>query len=120
MMAKCRVAPLVGMTIPRSELQSLTMLTRMIMVVAEAYPARFVSISMYTDSMCSIGVLSKTSALKPYFSHRVSKILQIRQQLQELTDTLVPVHHMAGEMNPADLGTRGTTKLSDLQAKSMW
>ena len=38
LLAKCRVAPLLGMPIPRGELQALTILTRMLLVVAEAYP----------------------------------------------------------------------------------
>ena len=50
------------MTIPRGELQALTILTRMLVVVAEASPAQFLSISTYTDSMCSLGALNKTSA----------------------------------------------------------
>ena len=74
LMGKCRVAPLLGMTVPRGEMQSLTILTRLMVVAAEAFPARFLSISSYTDSMCSIGALSKTSTtLKPYFGNRVSE-----------------------------------------------
>ena len=121
MLAKCRVAPLLGMTIPRGELQSLTILTRMLLVVAEAYPARFQSISTYTDSMCSLGALCKTmSALRPYFSHRVSEIHQIREQLSMLTDELAPVHHIQGTLNPADQGTRGNVSVADLGQGSRW
>ena len=78
MVAKCRVTPLIGMTIPRGELQSLTMLTRMLVVVAETYPERFASISTYTDSMSSMGTLGKkSSTLKPYFANRVSEITSL-------------------------------------------
>ena len=120
-MAKCRVAPLVGMTIPRGELQSLTMLTRMLLVVAETYPLRFDSVSTYTDSMCSLGALGRTtSTLKPYFANRVSEILQLRVRLSELTSDLAPVHHVEGVQNPADLGTRGTATMDDLLMGSRW
>ena len=95
LLAKCRVAPLLGMTVPRGEMQSLTILTRLMVVAAEAFPARFTSMSAYTDSMCSIGALSKMStALKPYFGNRVSEIQHLRAQLAELTDDLAPVHHI--------------------------
>ena len=115
LMAKCRVAPLLGMTVPRGEMQSLTILTRLMVVAAEAFPARFASVSAYTDSMCSIGALSKTStALKPYFGNRVSEIQHLRSQLAELTDDLAPVHHIPGSINPADVGTRSGVLVEDL------
>ena len=121
LMGKCRVAPLLGMTIPRGELQSLTMFHRMLLVVAEAFPVRFATISAYTDSLCSVGALHKNGALmKPFFSNRVSEILQLWSQLTELTDGLQPVHHVIGSDNPADIGTRGQAKPGDLEAGSKW
>ena len=93
----------------------------MLLVVAEAYPSRFASISSYTYLMCSMGALSKmSSTLKPYFANRVSEILQLRGQLQELTNELAPVHHVRGEENPADVGTRGSAKLANLGPGSVW
>ena len=107
LLAKCRVAPLLGMTVPRGELQSLTILTRLQLVAAEAFPVRFQSISSFTDSMCTLGALEKMSTtLKPYFGNRVSEILHLRTQLETLTDLLPPVHHVPGVGNPADIGTR--------------
>ena len=121
LMGKCRVAPLVGMTIPRGEMQSLTILSRLLVVVAEAYPSTFASISTFTDSMCSIGALAKVStALKPYFGNRVSEILQLRSKLQEMTTDLAPVHHIPGEGNPADVGTRPGMRASQLGPGSLW
>ena len=121
LMGKCRVAPLLGMTVPRGEMQSLTILTRLMLVAAEAYPARFQSISSYTDSMCSIGALGRTSTtLKPYFGNRVSEIQHLRAQLTDLTDDLAPVHHVPGSLNPADLGTRGGVLVEELSEGSLW
>ena len=121
LMAKCRVAPLVGMTIPRGEMQSLTILSRLLVVVAEAYPSRFASISTFTDSMCSIGALAKIStALKPFFGNRVSEILQLRAKLREVTEDLAPVHHIPGEGNPADVGTRPGVRACQLGPESLW
>ena len=120
-MAKCRVAPLLSMTIPRGEMQSLVILTRLLVGVAEAFPARFASISSYTDSMSSLGALAKTStALKPYFGNRVSEIQHLREQLREVTDDLTPVHHIPGDTNPADIGTRGRVRVDELGRGSTW
>ena len=91
------------------------------MVAVEAFPARFLSISSYTDSMCSIGALSKTStAMKPYFGNRVSEIQHLRAQLAEYTDDLAPVHHIPGSCNPADVGTRSGVLVEDLSEGSLW
>ena len=121
LMGKCRVAPLLGMTVPRGEMQSLVILTRLMLVAVEAFPARFLSISAYTDSMCSLGALCRTStALKPYFGNRVSEIQHLRSQLAELTDDLAPVHHIPGNLNPADIGTRGGVLVSELSEGSTW
>ena len=105
LLGKCRVAPLLGMTIPRGELQSLVILNRLLLVVVEAMPSRVKSISTFTDSLCSIGALEKSSGtLRPYFANRVAEIRQIRSQLQEFTDSLNPVQHIPGTTNPAGLG----------------
>ena len=121
LMGKCRVAPLLGMTIPRGEMQSLVILTRLTLVAAEEFPTRFESISSFTDSMCSIGALMKTStALKPFFGNRVSEIQRLRLDLSEMTDNLAPVHHIPGELNPADIGTRGGVKVEELGCDSLW
>ena len=121
LMGKCRVAPLLGMTIPRGEMQSLTILARLLVVVAEAYPSQFASISMYTDSMCSIGALAKVStALKPYFGNQVSEILQLRAKLEGMTTDLPPVHHIPGDGNPADIGTRAGVCADQLGPDSLW
>ena len=40
LMGKCRVAPLLGMTIPRGEMQSLTILSRLLVVVGRSVPCQ--------------------------------------------------------------------------------
>ena len=110
---KCRVAPLLGTTIPRGELQALLVLHRLIATVTEAYPFRPKSISVYTDSLCSIGALQKlTASLKPYFANRVMEIIRIRATLITSTDDLAPVSHV--------LGTRGTVGVGELGPGSTW
>ena len=121
LIGKCRVAPLVGMTIPRGELQALVILHRLLLVVVEAFPSRVASISAYTDSLCSLGALGKPgSHMRPYFANRVSEVWQLRDQLTQFTDFLVPVRHVPGTQNPSDVGTRGTAELKDLGQGSAW
>ena len=97
LLAKCRVTPLLGATIPRGEHQSLVILHRLALVIAESFPASFASMSLYTDSLCSIGALQKDGGiLCPFFANRVSEVKRIRVQLQDYTDKLPPVSHMPG------------------------
>ena len=71
--AKCRVAPLLGMTVPRGELQALLILHRLLLSATENFPHRFGSISAFTDSQCSIGALEKKgNTMHPYFENRAS------------------------------------------------
>ena len=78
---KCRVSPLQGTTVPRGELQALVVLHRLLLTVVQAFPYKFVTVTAYTDSMCSLGALQKsTAALRPFFGNRVMEIQRIRQQ----------------------------------------
>ena len=118
---RCRVAPLLGTTIPRGELQALVVLHRLISTIVDAYPYRFESISTFTDSLCSVGAMQKScSALCPYFANRVLEILRICEQLEQFTNDLAPISHIAGSQNPADLGTRGLVQVGDLGPNSTW
>ena len=119
MTGKCRVAPLVGTTIPRGELQALVVvLHRLVLAVTEAYPYKFRSIDVFTDSLCSMGALEKSSTtLRPFFGNRVAEIRRIREQLEALTDCLAPISHVPGEDNPADLGTTGQVGIGDHRAR---
>ena len=71
--------------------------------------------------MCSVGALRKSDGLlKPYFTNRTSKIKRIRTRLEEIVGCLMPVHHIAGNINHADLGTCGQAKMQDLGPTSVW
>ena len=118
---KCRVAPLVGTTIPRGELQGLVVLHRLVLAVVEAYPYRFKSIDVFTDSLCSMGALEKSSAaLRPFFGNRAAEVHRIRGELEARSDYLAPISHIPGEENPADLGTRGQVGIGDIGPGSTW
>ena len=91
------------------------------MTVVQAYPLRFSSIHLYTDSLCTVGALKKhPSSMKPFFGNRVAEVARIREQIATFTDDLRPVSHIPGESNPADVGTRGLVGVGDLGPGSMW
>ena len=118
---KCRVAPLLGSTIPRGELQAIVILHRLIATIIDAFPFQFASISTYSDSLCSIGAMYKSSStLRPYFANRVLEVLRWREQIQLKTAELAPISHVPGEQNPADLGTRGAVGIGELGLDSTW
>ena len=112
---KCRVSPL------RGELQALVVLHRLLLTVMQAFPYQFLTVSAYTDLMCSLGALQKsTAALRPFFGNRVMEIIRLREQIHEMVVGLPPVGHVPGEQNPADLGTRGKVSVGDLGPSSTW
>ena len=96
-------------------------LHRMLLTVIQAFPYKFATASAYTDSMCSLGALEKsTAALRPFFGNRVMEITRLREQIQEMVVSLPPVGHVPGDQNPADLGTRGEVSVGDLGPSSTW
>ena len=38
----------------------------------------------------------------------------------DLMDDLAPVHHVKGDINPADQGTRGNVSVANLGLRSRW
>ena len=122
MIAKSRVTPINGtITVPRAEIQSLTMLTRGLTLVARTMSDKPERVIICGDSECSIAALEKTGGvLGPYFTNRVSEIQENIRQLAELSEIVEPVQHIAGELNPADLGTRGHATIADVSEDSVW
>ena len=121
MMAKSRVTPINGTTVPQAEMQSLAMLTRGLLMIAKTMPDKPERAIICGDSECSIAALKKTGGvLGPYFANRVSEIQENISQLEELVDKVEPVQHIAGDLNPADLGTRGHATLEELDKDSIW
>jgi transposase InsO family protein len=121
MMAKCRVAPLSGTSIPRGELQAMVVLLRLMASMVSSLWMKVGKITVFSDSQCTLAALRKVGApLRPYFANRVSESLALLKELEKLCDTVVRVRHVPGKLNPADLGTRGTATMTDLGSHSTW
>ena len=112
--SKSRVPPTQELTIPRLELLSALLLSRLIAVVsANLKPILPINgLKCYTDSIVAFFWIRGTDKTwKPFVNNRVTEIR-----------THVPPehwHHCAGVSNPADLPSRGLTLL-ELSVSQLW
>ena len=72
--AKARVAPVKGITAPRSEISGFLILTRLLKVLVNAMEVKPSRITIAVDSQCTISAIEKSGGvLAPYFAARVSE-----------------------------------------------
>ena len=97
------------------------MLTRGMNLVATTISKKPEKAIICGDSECSIAALDKSSGvLCPSFANRVSEVHENIRHLREILDDVNPVYHVAGELNPADLGTRGHATVDEVNRNSIW
>ena len=112
--AKTRVAPLRAQTIPRLELLSALLLSRLITSVSDSLNSTLPQLQLkcFTDSQVALFWIRGTDKeWKPFVRNRVTEIRR-----------LVPPsswHHCSGETNPADLPSRGLS-LVELSVNHLW
>ena len=122
--AKARVTPQSGFTIPRAELSGMTLQSRLTLTTVKALQTdrsmRPTGVVMMNDSRCSISSVDKSStALKPFFHNRVSEILETMAEMRKYCQ-VEEIQHVSGDLNPADLATRGLAKAPELGPESFW
>ena len=115
-LCKAKVPPLRGLTVPRGELTALTLQSRLVLVVVRAlqklkYPP--VSCIMLSDSKCAISSIDTNRSLLPYFQNRVAEIRENMDHLRELCK-VEDVHYVESALNPSDLSTKASAKVSEL------
>ena len=100
----------------------MVMLVRIITIVLRAAAFMCNRVSLATDSACCIAALNRPGAtLHPYFANRVAEITHSLTELrQEFEGEIKSFSHIEGKLNPADVGTRSGTRLSDLGPGSKW
>ena len=120
-MAKSRVAPLGGTSVPRTEMSSAALLARLTLLVLRASGFRPQETVMALDSECSVAALKKKDGLlRPFFSHRAAEVNDALLEMKSICPLVQPVLAVRGEDNPADLATRGLATASDLGPASSW
>ena len=137
--AKARVTPSKGMTVPRSELNSLLITTRLILNICTAMYVKPTRITLMGDSECTISSYeAEHTVLASYFANRVYECEQNLDKVgtkipdsytvhKELADEDIKerpqvdaLQHVAGILNTADIATRGHATYDDVKADSEW
>ena len=73
--AMLKVAPLDGLTVPRSELSALQILTRLLSKTIKVLPETFSDVPILGDSTCVISAMDKVAtSFNPYMHSRISDI----------------------------------------------
>lgn len=112
--AKTRVVPLINITVPRLELLSALLLSRLIVSVKNALELE-VTLGdpvCYTDSKVALCWIQGEN--KPWKQFVQNRVVTIR--------SLVPAErwkHCPGKLNPADIPSRGTSAL-ELKKNNLW
>ena len=124
LLAKARVTPLTGHTVPRSELSGTLLESRLGLTAVKALHLEETiaakGLIMLSDSKCSISAIDTTTrVLKPFFHNKVSEILDNMNQISKYCP-IESVHYVSSMENPADLATRGNISVSDLGPLSFW
>ena len=112
--SKTRVAPLQSQTIPRLELLSAFLLSKLVTSVVDclSFTLPQIELRCYTDSQVALFWIQGTAKeWKPFVNNRVK---EIRKRVH-------PNHwcHCPGSSNPADLPSRGLTPL-ELSVSQLW
>ena len=112
--AKTRVAPLIVQTIPRLELLSAFLLSKLMVSVHNSLQHQITHLNMrcYTDSQVALyWIRGKDKEWKPFILNRV---IEIRRNVHPNL-----WYHCTGTTNPADLPSRGLTML-ELSVSHLW
>ena len=119
--AKSRVAPMNGTTISKMEVQGMVQCTRSLLKVVRALDVKINRAVVAGDSMCALMSLRREGvSFKPFFQNRVAEALNNLAQISEKVEILEETLKVPGELNPADICTRGKATLSDVTKDSEW
>ena len=111
--AKTRVTPLERINTPKSEMQSAVLAVRLSKSIENACKLKYDEIVHVSDSKCTIALIKKDStALKEFMGNRVAEITSHTDPSQWF--------HARSEDNIADLGTRATATIDDINCGSDW
>ena len=111
--SKTRVAPLQKLTIPRLEMQSAVLATRLSKSIIEHSNLEFDNVVHILDSTCTLATFQNdTAVFNDFTSNRKAEVLNSTQVKQW--------NHIESKKNIADLGTRTNARVDDVSEKSDW
>ena len=103
LMAKAKVTPLSGLSIPRSELNGLVLASRVARTIVGCFPGNLDKVLIAGDSSCTLSVMAgSTSRLNPYFHNRVGEIKDNLRFIEDRVE-LEPLQFVPGIYNSADM-----------------
>ena len=118
--AKTKVTPINGCTTPKSELNSATLLSRLVKSTVRAVVDTPEKVMCAGDSQCVISSLGvSTTKFKPYFHNRLSEIKDNFEEARKICP-VDDFYYVPGKTNPADLATREDGKLDEIGIGSEW
>ena len=121
--AKTRVAPLAGITSPRSEANGFRILVKLSNLVLRSLREKPSRITMILDSECTIAAMeSEHGHLTAYLANRRGEYLETMEAwATEYPDLQVdPLQHTPGPENISDIGTRSTVTSDMVAGGSDW
>ena len=120
-LAKSRVAPLSGSSIPRLELQALVQCTRTVLRLTSYLEIPIHHLTIAGDSMCALQAAGREGiSFRPFFQNRVSEVNSNLKEIAKVVTHVEPLMKIEGKANPADLVTRGRASLQDIGPQSQW
>merc|ERR1712240_90620 len=118
--AKARVTPLDGLTIPRSELSALQILTRLLHKTVKTLPETPSEVYILGDSTCVISALDKVATcFNPFMHSRISDIHHTLEVIGKQAK-VHPIQYIPSKENIADIATRSETLVSSIGKNSNW
>lgn len=113
MASKTRVAPIKKQTTPRLELMGANLLARLTDSILRASTSLRATpeVILWTDSFTTLCWIKNNKDWKPYVQHRVNEIRELTNKHQW--------RHCTGELNPADLPSRGCS-IQELKKNETW
>merc|ERR1711867_326868 len=118
--SKAKVTPLDGLTIPRSELIALQILTRLLAKAVKALPDTPSEVHILGDSTCVISALDKVATCFNPFMH--SRISDIHHNIEIIGKQakVFPLQYIPSKEIIADIATRSETLVSTIGPNSIW
>ena len=119
MCSKAKVTPAKGLTIPKSEMNSLVLCSRLMKTVVTSMPEKPSLVLLVGDSECVIHSLEKGTALGPFFYNRLMEIEENKSAIEKYTK-VEEVHHCRSGDNGADIATRDKADMKTLELDGEW